>query len=68
MSSSPLISHHLFVAAVKQRRTLRRVRRGVSSGVASGYRDVRVERVDFGRPMPLEAPSRVVLFLGRQTS
>jgi hypothetical protein len=58
MSSFPLISHHLFVAAVNERSRSSRVPRRVDSVPAAAeiqMREVPVELIDFGRPLPNEA-------------
>ena len=58
MSSIPLISHHLFVAAVKEKGGAARVCQGVQAvAPAVGVR-VRVlpfELIDFGRPLSAES-------------
>jgi hypothetical protein len=58
MSSSPLISHHLFVAAVKENSCVSRgpsQTEGLSPRPEVVVRDIPVELVDFGRPLPIEA-------------
>ena len=63
MSSGPLISHHLFVAAVKHKRSAARLHRRPDAPAASPQcREIPVELVEFGRPMPLEPASRINLF------
>jgi len=57
MSSFPLISHHLFVAAVKEKnRGSRGPRRTevFSPAPEIRVREIPVELIDFGRPEPIE--------------
>lgn len=56
MSSLPLISHHLFVAAVKSKARARRPARAERHLVAAKVPvfDFPLELIDFGRPAPLE--------------
>lgn len=63
MSSGPLISHHLFVAAVKHKRSAARLRGRPDAPPASPEcREIPVELVELGRPMPLKQASRFNLF------
>lgn len=58
MSSIPLISHHLFVAAVRDRSRARRLsgaRKSAPPAAALRVRDIPIELVDFGRPLPVES-------------
>jgi len=58
MSSFPLISHHLFVAAVKAKSwgSLGSRRTDIASPTSDlRVREIPVELIDFGRPEPIEA-------------
>jgi hypothetical protein len=58
MSCIPLISHHLFVAALSEKNSLRNVPALFAQPFPSpeiAAREFRVELIHFGRPLPLEA-------------
>lgn len=58
MSSLPLISHHLFVAAVNEKSwvpTIRRRRKAMAQALEVQIREVPIELVEFGRPLPPES-------------
>lgn len=58
MSSCPLISHHLFVAAAKEKNCVAPDSdrtEGPPSVSEIRVREIRFELVDFGRPLPAEA-------------
>jgi hypothetical protein len=60
MSSFPLISHRLFVAATKDKgcpSPAAAETEVVSSAPDDRVREIPIELVDFGRPMPVEAVS-----------
>jgi hypothetical protein len=58
MSPIPLISHHLFVAAVKEKGCVSRPparNDGLQLAPGVQVREIAFELVDFGRPLPLDA-------------
>ena len=58
MSCIPLISHHLFVAALREKNSVCHVPALISQALSppEAYaRALPVEWFDFGRPLPLEA-------------
>jgi len=58
MSSIPLISHHLFVAAVSDKNSVRSLSGAIRPAPPAPQvpiREIPLELVDFGRPLPVEA-------------
>lgn len=58
MTCIPLISHHLFVAALSERNSARNLPVLVSPAFSAPEKtatELPVELVDFGRPLPFEA-------------